>query len=139
MWFNRSYNTSRPYYDVDREHSTKYTKSHCLMKIREHSECHRNGRIFNTNRWRARKITVHELTRAPYVTSTSRLCSDNLNTMPPRCHCKENQLNIFSNDKYAISRVQHDDGTTYVVDITNSTTLREVVKVFCEVLWFEFV
>ena len=78
------------YYGVDHEHSTKYTNSHCLLKIHEHSECHRNARLFNTNRWRARKITVHELTRAPYVTSTSRLCSDNLNTMPPRCRCDEN-------------------------------------------------
>ena len=32
------------YYDVDREHSTKYTSSHCLLKNREAAEWYRNAR-----------------------------------------------------------------------------------------------
>ena len=31
------------YYDVDREHSTKYTSSHCLLKNREAAEWYRNA------------------------------------------------------------------------------------------------
>ena len=32
------------YYDVDREHSTKYPSSHCLLKNREAAEWYRNAR-----------------------------------------------------------------------------------------------
>ena len=70
--------------------------SHCLLKIRETAQCHKNARLFNTNMWRTRKITDHELTRVLYVIVTSRLCSNELNTMPPRCGYEENQVNIFS-------------------------------------------
>ena len=32
------------YYDVGREHSTKYTSTHCLLKNREAAEWYRNAR-----------------------------------------------------------------------------------------------
>ena len=78
------------YYDVDREHSTKYKNSHCLLNIRKHAEYYKN-----TNRWRARKITVHELTLAIYVVATSHSFCGELNPMSLRYHYEENQLNIF--------------------------------------------
>ena len=39
------------YYDVDREHSTKYTSSHCLLKNREAGEWYRLQTTINFTLW----------------------------------------------------------------------------------------
>ena len=46
------------YYDVDREHSTKYTSSHSLLKNREAAEWYRNEQVAS------KKNNLHEHTRA---------------------------------------------------------------------------
>ena len=84
------------YYDVDREHSTKYTNSHCLLKNREADEWYRNA-LVQHEQVASKKNSLHEHTRALYVITTRRLFYYELNAMPLGWRCDENQLNIFFN------------------------------------------
>ena len=88
------------YYDVDLEHSAKYTSSHRLLKNREAAEWYRNA-LVQHEQVASKKNNLYELTRAVYVIDTRHLCYDELNTMPLGWHCDENQLNTFSIDLFS--------------------------------------
>ena len=94
------------YYDVGREHSTKYTSSHCLLKNREAAECYRKA-LVQHEQVASKKNSLHEHTRALYVIATRRLFYDELNGMSLGCRCDENQFNIFSIDLFFFGGILH--------------------------------
>ena len=69
-----------------------------FLKIKQYFGCHFAFRVnilclpLNTNKWRARKMTFHELTRALYVIATRRLYCDELNAMPLGWRCDATRM-----------------------------------------------
>ena len=94
------------YYDVGREHSTKYTSSHCLLKNRETAEWYMNDEraLVQHEQVASKKYSLHEHTRALYVIDTRRLFYDELNAMSLGWGCDENQFNIFFQLTYFFRR-----------------------------------